>query len=149
MTPRDAFGTAGAPTGAVTAPDLVMQLPDNPGAVAIAREVVRGAAQGNLSETRTANAVLLTSELVTNALLHAGSPVSLRVQAQLGRISVAVGDQSTKLPTPRALEDRPLSVGGRGLLIVAALASLWGSQHGPNTAGKVVWFEVHDEQPAT
>ena len=146
--PQDPLGAAAPPTGAVAAPDLVIELPDDPGAVAIAREAVRRAAEGKLSETCVASAVLLTSELVTNALVHAHAPVSLHVQSQFGRISVAVGDRSRTLPAPRAPDDTPLSANGRGLLIVAALATSWGSQYVDSAAGKVVWFEVHDEHPA-
>ena len=146
--PQDPAGAEVPATGAVAAPDLVMQLPDDLGAVAIAREAVRLAAEGKLSEACVASAVLLTSELVTNALVHARAPVSLHVQSQFGRISVAVADRSTTLPAPRALDDTPLGASGRGLLIVAALATLWGSQYVPSAAGKVVWFEVHDEHPA-
>ena len=79
---------------------------------------------------------LLTSELVTNAVLHACSPAEVTVvrRPRLVRIEVADADPTT--PRKRAPDDR----GGRGLHMVEAVADRWGVE--PLAAGKVVWFEV-------
>ncbi len=84
-------------------------------------------------------AELLTSELVTNAVRHAGTAVQLSVsRVAVDRVRVAVTDQAA---------DRPLQVhrptvaddGGRGLFLVAEIADDWGCDAG---AGKTVWFEL-------
>lgn len=86
---------------------------------------------------RTDVAALLTSELATNALNYAGSEftVEIRVGTPL-RIDVI--DSSTALPALQPSSDqRP---GGRGLLIVDALAAFVGHRAPPS--GKSVWFEL-------
>jgi two-component sensor histidine kinase len=87
-------------------------------------------------------AELLVSELVTNAILHARTPVRLSVDV-VGDdvIRVAVADDS-----PRAPQQRRHSVDsgtGRGLLLVERMARRWGVEVG--SAGKVVWFELSRE----
>lgn len=86
--------------------------------------------------------VLLTSEVVTNAVLHAGPhPVGeemvMGVACDRGVIRVEVGDHTSSLPVTRHNGDES---GGRGLPLLDALASAWGVM--PRNAGKVVWFEV-------
>ena len=80
---------------------------------------------------------LLTSELITNALLHAGSPTQLRIFRNR-YLTVEVADLDTHAPRPRrALEG---DEGGRGMHLVDELAHRWGSRS--TETGKVVWFEV-------
>jgi len=82
--------------------------------------------------------VLLTSELVTNAILHARTPVQLGVVVDVDRALVCVADRLPSGPelTPRPhTPDRP---GGRGLALVADLSETWGTTAYP--AGKTVWF---------
>ncbi len=84
-------------------------------------------------------AELLTSELVTNALLHTRSSVWLRVRIAEERLAVEVADlnrAANVAPVPRELQDEH----GRGLVIVEALASRWGVQRSAVT--KTVWFEL-------
>lgn len=87
-------------------------------------------------------AILLTSELVTNAIQHGRAPVVLEASVASGRLRVQVVDTSgnSVQPQPASLDD----VRGRGLYLVDALADLWGSDHG--TAGKRVWFELETRQ---
>ncbi|MGH8823338.1 MAG: ATP-binding protein [Jiangellaceae bacterium] len=83
--------------------------------------------------------LLLVSELVTNALHHGLPPLELRLSADDGCVRVEVFDAAGDHEP--ALEFPPLdAVHGRGIEIVAALASRWGSAPAP--MGKVVWFEV-------
>lgn len=87
-------------------------------------------------------AELLTSELVTNALIHARSPVTLVVEAGDGCVRVTIGDAlPVGVPSaPRhAFED---ATTGRGLELVAALAVRWGQELRED--GKVVWFELEE-----
>ena len=81
---------------------------------------------------------LLVSELVTNAVVHAGSDVEIGVQLTDDGIRIDVLDASTAQPVRRTAELYDTS--GRGLELVEALATRWGIDSGP--FGKSVWFEV-------
>jgi anti-sigma regulatory factor (Ser/Thr protein kinase) len=83
---------------------------------------------------------LLTSELVTNAVLHSGTACELRVFcAAGGMLRVEVADGSSRRPQLRTDVD-PLALNGRGLQFVEQLATRWGVERRP--PGKVVWFEL-------
>ncbi|MFE5767467.1 ATP-binding protein [Streptomyces sp. NPDC056485] len=94
----------------------------------------------DLAET----ALLLLSELMTNACRHArvpaGREVWMRAAWEAGRLRVEVLDASRELPVPR--EAAPGDEAGRGLAIVAALAADWGAHPRGCGIGKVVWFEL-------
>jgi anti-sigma regulatory factor (Ser/Thr protein kinase) len=81
---------------------------------------------------------LLTSELATNALRHAASPLTVIVRYDGRAVRVEVGDGSPELPTSRSpgLSEPH----GRGLMLIDALSSGWGVT--PTRDGKRVWFEV-------
>lgn len=83
--------------------------------------------------------VLLTNELVTNAILHADSEIDVVVDVTGGRVRVEVRDRATRAPRRRWSE--PTATAGRGLALVEALASDWGVDAIPGE-GKAVWFEV-------
>ena len=81
---------------------------------------------------------LMTSELVTNSVLHTSGELELALSADDERLHVEVVDHSERLPALQAPDlDAP---GGRGLLIIEALADRWGAD--PRGAGKAVWFEI-------
>ncbi|MGX5185448.1 ATP-binding SpoIIE family protein phosphatase [Streptomyces avermitilis] len=84
---------------------------------------------------------LLVSEVVTNGLVHGDSDVYVYVRKYPERIRVEVRDSDPHLAqavtVPRE-EDQ--AEGGRGLVIVSALASAWGNS--PSGRGKTVWFEL-------
>lgn len=82
-------------------------------------------------------AVLMTSELVTNAVLHGGGEVRLAVEAGDMRVRVEVGDDERRRPQVPQSDDEAEG----GLIIVDALASAWGVTDSPR-GGKIVWFEV-------
>ncbi|MFJ5532890.1 ATP-binding protein [Streptomyces sp. NPDC093261] len=83
----------------------------------------------------TVDAVLLTiSELVTNAHVHAHSPAQLVLTWDTRCLHVAVHDASDHLPTPRPPSAERL--GGRGMLLVDALADDWHARRCPD--GKIV-----------
>jgi anti-sigma regulatory factor (Ser/Thr protein kinase) len=87
---------------------------------------------------------LLVSEVVTNALIHAHSEVDLRLREYPDRVRVETRDSDPYPPVPTALLEEETSnqeaESGRGLLIVDALASTWGSS--PAGRGKITWFEI-------
>ena len=83
-------------------------------------------------------AVLLTSEVVTNAFIHGRSEARLLVVATPSLVHVEVGDDNARHPVRAERNDAALD--GRGLDILEILASAWGVRD--DAAGKVVWFEV-------
>jgi anti-sigma regulatory factor (Ser/Thr protein kinase) len=83
-------------------------------------------------------AQLLVSELVVNSVLHAGSPVTVRLVLGPRALHVEVADTSASVPQVQPVD--PERVTGRGMLIVDALASSWGVR--PDGTGKVVWFDL-------
>ena len=108
-----------------------------PASVGLARSLVRDSLASFDNDAREI-ALLLTSELVTNAILHARTPVQLGVLVDGDRALVCVADRLPESPalSPRAhSHDRP---GGRGLALVEDLADIWGTT--TYTGGKIVWF---------
>jgi anti-sigma regulatory factor (Ser/Thr protein kinase) len=85
-----------------------------------------------------ADAVLLVSELVTNALLHARSAPSVELVRGDGRIRCVVVDDSPATPRRRRYAND--AVTGRGIALVETLAARWGTE--PAGSGKSVWFEL-------
>ena len=81
---------------------------------------------------------LLVSELVTNAVFHARSPVEVRVRRARDAIRVEVVDRDPAPPV--RLDAEPLSTTGRGVRLVDELAASWGMDL--RSEGKVVWFEL-------
>lgn len=88
-------------------------------------------------ETR-ARLATLTSEIVTNAVLHGRTSFTVAVTKSASRIRVAVGDRNVQPVLPKTYG--PTSPTGRGLHIVEAMADRWGIDTG--TDGKTVWFEI-------
>ena len=86
-------------------------------------------------------AELGVSELVTNAILHADPPITVRVGGTPVHPRVEVHDTSAAPPRIRAMtdEDRLLATIGRGLGIVSMYSTTWGAEVSPH--GKIVWFE--------
>jgi anti-sigma regulatory factor (Ser/Thr protein kinase) len=124
-----------APSSAAT--ERQADLDPVPSSVGMARSLVRETLAAFDSDAREV-ALLLTSELVTNAILHARTPVQLGVLVDGDRALVCVADRLAQSPalSPRAhSQDRP---GGRGLALVEDLADTWGTT--TYTGGKTVWF---------
>lgn len=84
------------------------------------------------------DAILLTSEAVTNVVVHAGTPIGLVVMADGAMARVEVHDDHPDPPVPVPLEAEGAS--GRGLHVIDALAEAWGVE--PKGSGKCVWFEL-------
>ncbi len=121
-----------------------------PTAAAAARRFVRDTLQAWVVTGAAADghglvddAVLLTSELVTNAVVHAGTPVQVTCRVADGAVEVVVQDGHPARLVPEAAEGEPgpaERTGGRGLLLPAALASAWGVAYGRTS--KAVWFRL-------
>ncbi len=82
---------------------------------------------------------LLVSELVTNAVRHAGTAVELTVTADASRLRIDVVDGSLLCPTVRYVE-ADQAEGGRGMVLVDALAADWGCEQ--LAASKRIWADV-------
>lgn len=91
-------------------------------------------------------AVLLTSELMTNAVRHAAPPVCLLVALDEDLVRIEVTDSSTRIPVPARSRPDPLTAGGRGLWLIDTLAAEWGWRIGPD--GKIVWCTLVRDAPA-
>jgi anti-sigma regulatory factor (Ser/Thr protein kinase) len=114
--------------------------------VVAARRLVEGAARAwGIAGSVAEDAALVMSELVTNAVLHAGTEVQVVVRRLGQGLRLEVGDGSSRLP-PIVGADRPedllstRSMTGRGLAVVAATVDRWGADS--VVSGKVTWAEV-------
>jgi ABC-type transporter Mla MlaB component len=119
----------------VPPPMVIDQLMPEPGAPRHARNLVTEACLGWGLPELVGPASLIASELVTNAVEHAGTPMTLRISRRDRYVHIALRDGSPVEPAPR----RALITesGGRGLLLVSSVAVDWGSM--PSRNGKVVW----------
>ena len=120
-------------------PDVCVDLECRPETVAAARQFVEASLQDWGLDALTDDAVLVTSELVANAVLHARTSMRLRLISDgSSSVRVEVFDGNTRMPAAAACPDDATS--GRGLNVVAELGIAWGtSQHGD---GKVVWVDL-------
>jgi len=84
-------------------------------------------------------AILCTSELTTNALLHAGTPARVHIDLNAERLLVSVADEGTRGTVIRAHADT-MSSRGRGLGLIEELSDSWGTD--PTVRGTTVWFEM-------
>lgn len=126
-------------TDAQDLPDVLL-LEEDMGSIRRARDHVRQSCHGAGLDPRTCEtAVLLTSEVVTNALVHAHSAPRLGVSVGVAGLRVEVGDDDPVHPGPVA-QVEPSAYSGRGLGLVATLADDWGITS--RDAGKVVWFSL-------
>lgn len=93
----------------------------------------------------TGHACLVTSELVTNAVLHADTAVQLTISHCPGRLRIAVQDGDERRPAaawPTVSATTP-SRSGRGLLLVSRVCRAWGV-HPADNEGRVVWAVLDD-----
>ncbi len=85
--------------------------------------------------------LLVVSELVTNACLHAEGPDQLWITCDNKVIRIEVADRGTGQPSPRT-PHRAGRPGGHGMFIVQRLCLDWGVVRTPGVAGKTVWAEL-------
>ena len=116
---------------------LSVDLPPEPASAGRARALARERLTAYPDETQTTVALLVT-ELVTNAILHARTPMQLTMEAQPDHVRICVEDRSRERPEVRHYDAD--AVTGRGLALVEQLSSSWGIE--TNSSGKVVWCEV-------
>ncbi|MFJ8109513.1 PAS domain S-box protein [Streptomyces sp. NPDC096132] len=122
-----------APLAAVT-----IDLPADPASVPEGRIFLHKALTSWNCMSRADDALLLLSETLTNAVLHADGPIGLHLHRTATDLTVEVSDRSPHLPQPRLATEEEES--GRGLLLVRALAAGWGVR--PTDEGKTTWFTL-------
>jgi anti-sigma regulatory factor (Ser/Thr protein kinase) len=123
--------------GKVAMPSQKIELPSDVASCSVARRFVRETLAQAADDLR-ANASLLVSEVVTNAVLHASGPVTVEIQQNGSAYRIAVSDCSRTPPTEKGY--RADDATGRGLHLLDSLAAAWGwKRTGP---GKVVWFDL-------
>ena len=128
-----------APTRPADLRGYSVRLTAGPAAAAEARSRVRAAIGAWDAPVDQDLAVLLTSELVTNAIRHEiGQAITLAITCSGDELRVDVHDTSRAWPM---IEDAPADAEtGRGLLLVATLSAGWGVYRTP--AGKAVYFTL-------
>jgi anti-sigma regulatory factor (Ser/Thr protein kinase) len=115
----------------------VQTLPAVPDSPAMARTLVRAELSG-CSESTVTTAELMISELVTNAVVHGGTPIRIELEHGDNVVKATVTDGGTALPVLR--HPQRSAEHGRGLMIVSSLAHDWGVVENEN--GKSVWFSL-------
>lgn len=135
---------SGRSLGSVLVP---LELPPSTDSVPRARTYVRTALAQSETAADVDTAVLLVSELVTNAILHARSTVVVNVASSPGEARIEVHDESGHVPRQHAFS--ATSATGRGLRLIESLAKRWGVEADDDGTGKTVWCEVGPPQEAT
>jgi anti-anti-sigma factor len=135
-----------APPGLPFIERIELDLQRNPSAPGLARAEVRALLPGRISDSDRATLTLLTSELVTNAVIHpepgVEGAVGLRITAYPDRVRVEVDDAGSGFDL-QDLAPRPREAGGHGLIVVEGVSSRWGtSRGGDESGGFSVWFEL-------
>ncbi|MCX4906035.1 ATP-binding protein [Streptomyces sp. NBC_00878] len=138
-------GPTPQPAPAAAPQDIEWRLPRHARSVSRARTLLREQATSwKLPDDVTETAVLLLSELMTNAYRHAkvspGREIWARCVLDADRLRVSVTDASETYPAPR--QASPDDESGRGLSLVVALADKWGANLRDCGIGKTVWFEL-------
>ncbi len=118
---------------------LTTDLPRSPDSVGAARRLVKGHTPSLDSQQRK-DAVLMVSELVTNAFLHGLGAISLQIDADAETVRIEVADEGNVAVAP---SPEPGTHGGWGLRIVEELADDWGVLDGSTK----VWFRLGRPHP--
>jgi len=115
-----------------------VELPPKPASATQARRLAREQLASIVPPDALDTVALLVTELVTNAILHARTPLQLQIETRPNHVRIGVEDASDRQPELRSHPSD--AVTGRGLALVEALASSWGVES--TSSGKVVWCEI-------
>ncbi|MDO0933699.1 ATP-binding protein [Streptomyces sp. DG2A-72] len=150
----EASGVSGVPEEGASVPSAGRQVRrlsfgGESGVVPLARDFTRqalyawGWMPAATADQRAAaeDVLLVVSELVTNACLHAEGPDELWIACDNKVIRVEVSDRGAGQPSPRT-PHRAGRPGGHGMFIVQRLCLDWGVVRTPGVAGKTVWAEL-------
>jgi anti-sigma regulatory factor (Ser/Thr protein kinase) len=116
---------------------LTLDLPRAQTCGALARDFLRAQLSGQVSEPALDEALLVTTELVANALRHGEGAIALRLRGDDDRLRVEVLDEGTGA-TSRVCVRVPDATGGWGLHIVEDISLRWGCFEGTTH----VWAEI-------
>lgn len=127
-------------------PTIDLRLASESGSISRARQSLQ-ALEEEVPPQTLQTVVLLVSELVTNAVLHAGlepeDEIGLKVGSSAGTIRAEVHDRGPGFDAGSSQKPDPDQTGGWGLYLVGTLSDRWGVERGDLV---VVWFELdHDE----
>ncbi|WP_030623994.1 ATP-binding protein [Streptomyces sclerotialus] len=147
--PGNAGAAAASPATVPVGQVRRLRLAGARGAVARARDFARQAlhdwgwlpAAGADQRAAAEDVLLVVSELVTNACLHAEGPEELRLRCSAKVLRLEVTDLGAGSPAPRT-PHRAGRPGGHGMFIVQRLCLDWGVVRNPDGAGKTVWAEL-------
>jgi anti-sigma regulatory factor (Ser/Thr protein kinase)/anti-anti-sigma regulatory factor len=136
-TPQQAEAAVAAGSAGVRRAGLALAA--TPAACAEARELTAAACRRWQAAHLVGPATLVVSELVSNAVRHAGAPIEVAVALRGEYLSLSVRDGSRMPPRPveRQPDPRDLAEGGWGLHLVDVCATAWGAVD--TSDGKVVW----------
>ena len=125
---------------AASSSSVTVRLPASPEAPRKARESLRRTCGRTTPGHLLHDAELLTSEIVTNVVKHAGGMITIVVECDARKLSVAVADDSPDQPVVR--RSATTDLGGRGMQLVDRLAARWGCKPRADGTGKIVWFRI-------
>ncbi|WP_162467242.1 ATP-binding protein [Streptomyces cavernae] len=119
-------------------------LPAAPASVAVARRNVRALlGDWGVPEDVSDDALLVVSELVTNAIRYAGGDeIACTLRHSPQRLRIEVEDQIQGCTRPTRLCPSPDDQSGRGLLLVGGVSTDWGVRETAEGAGRVVWADL-------
>ncbi|MEU8982394.1 ATP-binding protein [Streptomyces sp. NPDC058467] len=148
-TPGDGASPGGAALPSVGRQARRLSFDGESGVVPLARDFTRQAlyawgwlpAEGADRRAAAEDVLLVVSELVTNACLHAEGPDELRIGCDNKVLRIEVSDRGAGQPAPRT-PHRAGRPGGHGMFIVQRLCLDWGVVRTPGVAGKTVWAEL-------
>ncbi|GAA2821359.1 ATP-binding protein [Nonomuraea rubra] len=120
----------------------ISKLPPEPRSVAYARRLTRATlAEWGVPPETIDDATLAVSELVTNAVVHARSPITFRLTRRPGGLRAEITDHGALVP-PVPRRAGATATGGRGLALVGELADRWDVEVNGEAGRKTVWFEM-------
>ena len=121
-----------------------LDLPPEPASVSRARRLVAEVLRDVVDDDLVSAALVITSELVTNAMLHARTDLRVAVRRDERGLRIEVQDGSPRLPRRKRYSEQ--SGTGRGLVLVESLSALAGAEQ--NERGKLVWAVLVAAPPA-
>ncbi|MFP3987747.1 ATP-binding protein, partial [Streptomyces sp. E11-3] len=130
-----------------------LRFPRDPRAPRIVRITLRSVLTAHGLDELTDRAELLACELATNSVRHTNSPAAVWLHWRHPVLRVVVHDMSPDLPEPGPVPPGDAE-GGRGLVILDAVADRWGgcsvtATRNPYALGKTIWFELSVDRGET